>query len=135
MRAGGDDLRRAAMVGRKSDHLHTSQAIGETGQEGGIRPVEAVDGLRWITDEVEIVAAAGDELEEPVLDRVEVLRFVDEQMAITPADRVAPRCVGLQIAHRHDQQVVEIDDASTPLQRLEGGERPGDAFGRCGAAA
>ena len=54
----------------------------------GIGTVEPVDRLRRIADEEQVVASGAEDVDEPVLERVEVLGFVDEDVAEAPAERV-----------------------------------------------
>ena len=54
--AGGDDLRRAAVVHRQVDDLDPREAGGDVEQQVGIGAVEAVDRLRRIADEEEVAA-------------------------------------------------------------------------------
>ena len=96
----------------------------------GIGAVEAVDRLGRVADEVEVVAAADDLLEQPVLQRVEVLGLVDEHVAVAEPHGVGPLRVDRQLRGRQHQEVVEVDDAAPPLQRLVGAEHGGDAVRR-----
>ena len=79
--AGGDDLRRAAVVHRQVDDLDAREARGDVEQQVGIGAVEAVDRLRRVADEEEVAAATVEQRHEALLDRVEVLGLVDEEVA------------------------------------------------------
>ena len=78
VRAGLDDLGRAAMVRRKSDDLDAGEAVADVDQEARIGPVEGEDRLCRITHEEQVVVVVTQQVDESVLDRVEVLRLVDE---------------------------------------------------------
>ena len=65
-----------------------------------------------------------------MLQRVEVLRLVDQHVAEAPAHGVGPRGVLGELPRGHAEQVVEVDDAAPTLERLVGGERRGDALRR-----
>ena len=76
------------------------QPVGDVDEQAGIGAVEAVDRLRRVADEVEVAAPADEELEEPVLERVEVLGLVDEHVAEAPAHGVGPPRVAGQLRER-----------------------------------
>ena len=62
----------------------------DVAQQRGVGAVEAVDRLGRIADEVEVAAAADEQLEQPVLERVEVLGLVDEHVAVAEPHGVGP---------------------------------------------
>ena len=107
----------------------------DVAEQPGIGAVEAVDRLGRVADEVEVVAPADELLEQPVLQRVEVLGLVDEHVAVAEPHGVGPLRVDRQLRGRQHEQVVEVDDAAPPLERLVGGERGGDAVRRGGTPA
>ncbi len=127
---GGHDLRGAAMIRRQSDHLDAGEPIGDVGEEQRVRAVEAVDRLRRIPDQVEVVPSADDELEQPELDGVQVLRLVHEDVPEAPPHGLRPPRVSRELGGRHREQVVEVDDAAPALEGGEGGETLGDPL-RC----
>ena len=83
--AGGDDLRCASMVDRQPDHLDAGEAGLDVDEQARVGAVEAVDRLRRVADEEQVVAAGAEQVDERVLERVEVLGLVDEQVAESPA--------------------------------------------------
>ena len=56
-----------------------------------------------------------------MLERVEVLRLVDEEVSVSPPHRVGELVVAPEVANRVGEHVVEVDHASAPLQDLEVG--------------
>ena len=83
--AGGDDLRRAAVVDGQPHDLDAGEAVLDIQQQRGVAAVEAVDRLRGIADEVQVVASGAEEIEQALLERVQVLRLVDEDVTEAPA--------------------------------------------------
>ena len=79
------DLGRAPMVDRQPDDLDAGEPIGDVPEERRIGPVEAVDRLRRVADHEQVVDPVSEQVDEPVLERVEVLRLVDQHVAIAPA--------------------------------------------------
>ena len=90
-----------------------------------IGAVEAVDRLRRVADEEQVVSPGAEDVDQLVLERVEVLGFVDEDVAESPPQRVGEVAVASEFTDRVRQHVVEVDDASPPLQRLVSLERGG----------
>ena len=123
MQPGLHDLRRAAVVHRQPDHLDAGEAGLHVDEEGRIGAVEPVDRLRRITDEEQVVAPGAEQVDEPVLERVQVLRLVDQHMAVAPAQGVGEVGGVLQLADRVGEHVVEVDDAPAALELLVRGER------------
>ena len=118
--SGVDDLRGAAVVDGKADDLDAGKPFGDVEKQGRVGAGEAVDRLRRIADQENVVSATPDHLDHPVLERVEILRFIDEEMAEAPPDRIGPPGVVREPVDRHRQQVVEVDDAATALLGGEG---------------
>ena len=85
---GLHDLRRAAVVHRQADDLDAGEAGLDVDEQGRIGTVEPVDRLRRIADEEEVVASGAEQIDEPVLERVQVLGLVDQHVAVAPAERV-----------------------------------------------
>ena len=124
--AGVDDLRRAAVVDRQVDDLDAREAAGHVEQQVGVGAVEAVDRLRRVADQEEVAPSAVEQLDEPLLDRVEVLGLVDEDVAEPVADAVGPAGVAGELVDAQREQVVEVDHAASALERGVGVERGGD---------
>ena len=101
-------------------------------QQRRIGAVEPVDRLCRVADEEQVTTGADEQLEQVVLHGVEVLRLVDEDVTEAPAHDLGERWVGRQLAPEHEQQVVEVDDAATALDRLVVGEHLGDRWRRNG---
>ena len=105
-----DDLIGAAMVDGQPDHLDAGEAIRDVDEQRRVGAGEAVDRLRRIADEEHVVATRPNEVDEPVLERVQVLGLVDEQVAEPPAQRLRERRIALGGIDREREQVVEVDD-------------------------
>ena len=129
--ACGDDLRGAPPVRRQAHDLDAGQVPVDLGEQCRVGAVERVDGLRRVADEEEITAVGRQLVEDPVLDRVEVLGLVDEDVPEPPPRRVGERSVGGQVATEHEEQVVEVDHAASALED----SRSARARRRCGPAA
>ncbi len=132
--AGAHHLRRAAVVGGEPHdgdagvahlHLREGRVVGA---------VPAVDRLAGVADEAQIGSPAADRLEHGVLQRVEVLRLVDEQVAEPPTDEVGEGGVAMCRVEDPGQQVVEVEDAAPALQPFVRGDEVGVAGRRHGAA-
>ena len=78
--------------------------------------VPSVDRLPRIADQTDVSSPSPPRLEQRVLERVEVLCFVDEEVAKSPVHERAECLVRLHRAEVEVQQVVEIDDTAAPLQ-------------------
>ncbi len=118
------------MVHRQADDLDAGESLLDVDEQCRIGAVEAVDRLRRVADEEQVVASGAEDVDQLVLERVEVLGFVDEDVAESPAERVGEVAVASEFADGVRQHVVEVDDSSPPLQRLvalEGGGAPLDA--------
>ena len=84
------------MIGRQADDLDAREASLDIDEQARVGAVEAVDRLRRITHEVQVVVAGPQHVDDPVLHRVEVLCLVDEQMAEPPADGVGEVALALE---------------------------------------
>ena len=69
-----------------------------------------------------------------MLQRVEVLRLVDEEVAESPMHERSERLVGLDRAQVEVEQVVEIDDTAASLQSFVRGRELHESTGRNDAA-
>ena len=132
---GLHDLRGAAVVHRQADDLDAGEAGLDVDEQGGIGTVEPVDGLRRIADEEQVVASGAEEIDEPVLERVEVLGLVDEHVAVAPAERIGEVGRVLQLADRVGEHVVEIDHAPPALELLVARVRRGAGLDAGGGSA
>ena len=122
---GLHDLWGAAVVHRQADDLDAGEAGLHVDEQGRIGTVEPVDGLRRIADEEQVVASGAEQVDEPVLERIQVLRLVDEHVAVAPAERIGEVGGVLQLADRVGEHVVEVDHAPAALELLVGGVRRG----------
>jgi hypothetical protein len=95
---------------------------GEVDQVGRGGPGERVDRLAGVTDHGEVVTPAQPRVEQPLLQRVDVLVFVDHEVAVLRTHLLGHVGVLLEPPDRGPQHVFEVDHAVGPLQRLVGGE-------------
>ena len=116
--AGVDDLRCAPVVHREADDLDAREPGLDVDEQRRVGTVEAVDGLRRVADQEQVVAIRAKEIDERVLERVEVLCFVDQKVPEAPADRIGEVMIVAKIADGVAQDVVEVDDATTFLDGL-----------------
>ena len=86
--ASADDLRRRAVVAHQPDHRGVGIAVGEAEQVVGVGAGEGVDRLVGVADDAEVVPAAEPGVEQPLLQRVDVLVLVDDEV---PVLRRGPR--------------------------------------------
>ena len=85
------DLRRAAVVAGQRDDGDAREPLLDVEQRRRVGAVPAVDRLAVIADEADVGATVADGVEQRELQRVEVLRLVDEQVAEPPAHDVGER--------------------------------------------
>ena len=78
-------------------------------------PGEGVDRLLGIADDAQAVSPAHPGLEQPVLQRVDVLELVDHEVAVTRVDLVRDEAVLLDQPRHQQQQILEIDHAASRL--------------------
>ena len=124
---GLDDLGRAAMVRRQPDDLDPREPVADLDQQARVGAVEGEDRLRRVADEEQVVVVVAQEIDEPVLDRVQVLRLVDEQMPEAPSSGGGEVVVVLQRVDGEAEHVVEVDDTAPPLVVAVVGEHGRDA--------
>ena len=108
--AGADDLRGASVVDREAHDLDARKARLDLDEQRGIGTVEPVDRLRRIADQEQIVSTGPQQVDERMLERVEVLCFVDEDVTESPADGVGEIVVVSEVADGVREDVIEIDD-------------------------
>ena len=87
---------------------------------------KGVDGLAGVADDAELVAAAEPQFQQPLLQRRNVLVFVDDEVAVLLADGGGDLRVLLQDAHGDQQHVLEVDHVPVRLDVLIGLEDAGD---------
>ena len=84
------------------------EAVVDVDEQRRVGPVESVDRLCRVADEEQVVAAASQQIDESVLERVEVLRLVDEHVPEPPADGVGERRVAARAPRWCAEHVVEV---------------------------
>ena len=127
-RAGADvhDLGRAPVVDREPHHLDSGKPIGHLAEDRWVGAVEAVDRLRGVADQEQVVGALAEQLDEPMLERIEVLCLVDENVAEPPSGRRRELGVGLHGLDRERKQIIQVDDPPLPLLAAVGRHGIGD---------
>ena len=81
MRRHIEHLRSAAVVIGERQHGRLVECIRQAAKQHRVGAVPAVDGLQWVANDEHIVTVAAQCFEKCVLQRVHVLRFVDEEMS------------------------------------------------------
>ena len=124
------DASRASPVAPERDgarHWEAAQESLETGARGAAEPIDRL----VVVAHHEGIAAAGDQLHQPLLGQVEVLVFVDQHVRV--ASRVAPPHLGLllQEPDREQDQVVEVQEALPVALPLVGVEEPRTGAHEC----
>ena len=119
-----DHLRGGTVVPDQLDHvglgIHGLEA--EQVLRGGAG--EGVDGLAGVAHDAEVVAAAEPQLQEPLLQRRDVLVLVDDEVPVLLPDGRGHLRVLLQDADGDQQHVLEVDDVAVGLDVLIGLEDP-----------
>ena len=115
VRAGVDHLGRRPVVGGQAHDLDAGEPRRHVEQQTGVGAVEPVDRLCRVAHQEQVVAAEPELVDEPVLERVEVLRLVDEHVPEPPAHDVGELRFALERLDRATQQVVEVDDLAPAL--------------------
>ena len=124
--AGADDLGGTPAVRREADHLDAGEVVIDVEQQRRVGPVEAVDRLRRVADEEQVVAPGHEVMEQPVLHRVEVLGLVDENVTEPPTHDIGERRIVVELAGQHEEEIVEVDDAAPPFDEFVLGEDRSD---------
>ena len=114
-----DNLGRGAVVPLEPDHGGLREATGEVQEvlRGG--PGEGVDGLVRVTDHREIVPLAHPCIEHALLQRRDVLVFVDHEAAVALAELLCHRRAGLERGRGVQQEIVEIEQDGVGIPVLE----------------
>ncbi len=89
-----DDLRRRAVVADQADHRGLRVPAREPEQVAGAGAGERVDGLGRVADDAQVLALAQPQVEQPLLERVDVLVLVDDEVAVlrrAPSGRSSSR--------------------------------------------
>ena len=132
--AGADHLRRAAVVGGQGDDRDAGIDPLDLGHRRVVGTVPSIDRLARIADQTDVGTPTSPRLEQRVLQRVEVLRLVDEEVTEPPMNQAAERRIGFDGAQVEVQQVVEVDHPAPPLQPLVRRGEVDEASGRHSAA-
>ena len=113
-------LRGGAVVTFQAHHGGVGKAAGEVQQVARRGPGERVDGLVGIADDGEIVAVTEPRVEHPLLQRGDVLIFVDDETAVAIAELTGHRGVVLDGGGGVQQQVIEVQQGPAVTVGLEG---------------
>ena len=76
-----EHLRSAAVVIGQRQHGRLVECIRQAAKQHRVGAIPAVDGLQWVANDEHIVTVAAQCFEKCVLQRVHVLRLVDEEMS------------------------------------------------------
>ena len=128
-RGGGDNLGARTVVFIEVHHLRARPAAGDVGQEARVRPVPAVNGLVGVADDEEILIVPEKCQQEAALERVDVLKLVDEDVAPPPALGCSKTAVRFECTCVAHQQVVEVDEAAPAFFVLVAAVERGDGLG------
>lgn len=79
---------------------------------------EGVDRLAGVADHAEGVALAEPEVQQPLLERADVLVLVDDEVLVLGADLLGDVVAVLQDADGEEQHVLEVDHAAVALELL-----------------
>lgn len=113
-----DDLGRGAVVPDEFDHGGPGVARAEVEQMVGGGSGEGVDRLAGVADDTEVVPVAEPEVEQPLLERADVLVLVDDEVLVLTAHVVGDVVAVLQDADGEEQHVLEVDHCAVALQLL-----------------
>ena len=105
-------------------------AVRRTGQERARGTRERIDGLVLVADDTDVASLAEPQLEQPLLERVRVLVFVDAEPALARADRRSGVVVALEQVDGVQKEVVEVDPAGAALRALVAAEQPREQIDR-----
>lgn len=95
---------------------------------------EGVDGLAGVADHAQAVPVAQPQLQQPLLQRADVLVLVDHEVLVLTAHLIGDVVPLLEHTDREEQHILEVDDAAVALQLLIGGVDPADLGGVAGAS-
>ena len=84
----GDDRRAAAPVRRDLERRHVRVAVAERDDVGDVRPAPLVDRLVVVADDAQLDVRPGQQLDQSLLRRVDVLVLVDDEMPEVGVDGV-----------------------------------------------
>jgi hypothetical protein len=99
--SGLDHLGGASVIDRKPDDLNAGEALMNIEEKSRVASVESVNGLRWIADEKKIVVTESQLIEQSLLERGQVLGFIDEKMSESPAGCPSKVRIPCQIRRGH----------------------------------
>ena len=105
---GLDERGVTAVVVRQSERRRGREILSQTVEVLRIRAAEAVDGLIGITDDEQPLSWTGDQFDQTVLNRVDVLKLVHEQVLRAGAHAAQQGRALLQVAQQIEQDIVEV---------------------------
>ena len=123
---GGDDavgqrhhLRRGPVVALQPHHRGVGKPPRKVEQVARCGAGERVDGLVGVADDREVVAAAEPGVEHPLLQRGDVLIFVDDEAAVAVAEFLCDRVIVFDRGRGVQQQIVEVEQRHAVTTGLE----------------
>lgn len=111
-----DDLRGGAVVPDQFDHGGVRVGGTEVQQVVGGGAGEGVDRLAGVADDAEVVPAADPEVEQPLLERADVLVLVDHEVLVLGSDVLGDVLAVLEDRDGEQQHVLEVDHGPVALQ-------------------
>ncbi|ESU46325.1 hypothetical protein P376_5701 [Streptomyces sp. HCCB10043] len=111
-----DDLGGGAVVPDQLDDGRPGVAGAEVQQVVGGGPGEGVDRLAGVADDAEVVPVADPEVEQPLLERADVLVLVDDEVLVLAAHVVGDVSPVLEDADHQQQHVLEVDHRAVALE-------------------
>ncbi len=121
-----DDLGRGAVVADQLDDGGTGVAGAEVEQMVRSCSGERVDRLAGVADHAQAVPLPEPQLQQPLLERADVLVLVDHEVLVLGADLLGDVVPVLEDGDGEQQDVLEVDDGAVPLEVLVGGVELGD---------
>ena len=119
------DLGGAAVAAHQADDDGVGVACREPEQEAVGRAREAVDRLSGVAHDADAVAPTEPRVEEPLLQRGDVLVLVHDEVAVAALHLARDLLVLLQKGAGEQQDVLEVAGAGRPLDRLVSPEQVG----------
>ncbi len=125
----GNDLWRRPVVADQLDHGRLRVTERELQKVPGRRAGEGVDGLGRVPDHAYVVSLTHPEVQQPLLERVDVLVLVDHEVVVLRAHDAGDIVALRKDADGQQQHVLEVDNPALGLDLLVGLQHPGHGGG------
>ena len=113
-----NDLGSGAVVANQIDAFSARMIGNEVEEVVSSRTCIRVNGLVRISHDAYIISIAKPQFKQPMLQRRNVLVFVDNEMSVPSPNLLSDVTVLNQQSHRAQQNIVQINDAAFPLHSL-----------------